>query len=208
MVFSPAAPRIADVREACGAVPFPGCHVSLHTPPSLWSFLPLIKPPHVRAQGSREICSLRLRRGIWAGRAKYQKQEPAHVMGPTPCPSCKPHEEQLPHTQGWDLCPGSEQGTGIRGEGNGQGGTQELSCPLSLCTLLPACSGGHRRSSQSISQGKGPGTFEQAGKSLEAAAGMCPREPPTQPQSEATTGCVLPDWFWVLPSKPAPDFPG
>lgn len=129
MVFSPAAPRIADVREACGAVPFPGCHVSLHTPPSLWSFLPLIKPPHVRAQGSREICSLRLRRGIWAGRAKYQKQEPAHVMGPTPCPSCKPHEEQLPHTQGWDLCPGSEQGTGIRGEGNGQGGTPGAQLP-------------------------------------------------------------------------------
>lgn len=167
------------MKEACGAVPFPGCHVSLHTPPSLQSsFLPLIKPPHVRAQGSREICSLRPCRGIWAGRAKYQNQEPAHVMGPTPCPSSNPTGPHSPRqAAGWDLCPG------LRAEGRSQGGTLGAQLPLLPLHSVPGCSQPalpwHRKQSQSISRRKGPGTrrtFEQAGKSLEAAAGMCPRE--------------------------------
>lgn len=148
------------------------------------SFLPLIKPPHVRAQGSREICSLRLCRGIWAGRAKYQKQEPAHVMGPTPCPGTKPHEAQLPHMLRIGICgEGSKPGQRDQWEGEEPGGHpgQLRHLPLSPLDSVPGSSqpalAWHRKRARSISQWERPRHMRDLRASGEEP-GSCSRNVP------------------------------
>lgn len=62
-------------------------------------------------------------------------------------------------------------------------------CGTALHTPSPRCSGCSLRES-----GEEPLKLQQE---------CAPGKPPTQSQTQATTGCVLPDWFCLPPSNPS-----